>query len=130
VRNGCLLAAFVGVLALAGCGSPPHYALAPTRTCLQQDGARIVAPRNDFVAQTATSGAFRAWLSGTAKGNAVTISFGSNADDAKNIADGYLRFHAKNVGVSDILYTDKNVVLLFREHPSDADLSKVRSCLK
>jgi hypothetical protein len=123
-----LLALLVAVLA-AGCGTPPHYSRDSTRTCFASAGKRITDPAKDFVAESATDGTFRVWLHGK-RGQFVTISFGEDAADAKNIADGYLRFHAKNIGISDILYLEKNVVLLWREHPSDADLGVVRDCLK
>ena len=44
--------------------------------------------------------------------------------------DGYRRFHAKNVGVEDILRTNSNVVMLWRLHPSDTDASRLTDCLK
>lgn len=122
-------AAVLGALALAGCGTPPHYSLAKTRACLKAAGAKIVAPKGDFVAESATGGTFRAELGG-ARGNAVTVSFGTTAAEAKQTADGYVRFHAKNVGISDILSVDKNVVLLWKEHPSEADVTTVTNCLK
>lgn len=124
-----VLLALLAAVVLAGCGTPPHYSLGKSRACFKQAGKRITDPAKDFVAQSATDGTFRVWLHGK-KGQFVTLSFGENAADAKNIADGYLRFHAKNIGISDILYLEKNVVLLWREHPSDAELSEVSGCLK
>ena len=122
-------AAAVGVLALVGCGTPPHYTLSDTRACLKDAGAVIVPPKDDFVAETATAGAFRAELD-PPSGNAVTLSFGESADDAKQTAAGYVRFHAKNVGVSDILEQDKNVVLLWKQHPTQSEQDEVTGCLK
>lgn len=124
-----VLLALLAAVVLAGCGTPPHYSLGKSRACFAKAGKRITDPAKDFVAQSATDGTFRVWLHGK-KGQFVTVSFGEDAADAKNIADGYLRFHAKNIGISDILYLEKNVVLLWREHPSDADLSEVSGCLK
>lgn len=125
---GLLLLA-AAALALAGCGTPPRYSLEKTRSCLAKAGDRIGAPRNDFVAESATVGAFRAELPGAGR-QAVTLSFGENDADAKSLADGYVRFHAKNVGISDVLYLDKNVVALWREHPTPAQLNALRDCLK
>lgn len=116
-------------LALAGCGTPPHWSMSATRACLAKAGDRITPATGDFVAQSATVGSFRAHLRGADR-NFVTLSFGDNASDAKSLADGYIRFHAKNVGISDILYLDKNVVLLWREHPTPAELNALRGCLK
>jgi hypothetical protein len=124
-----LLACLAAALVLAGCGTPPRYSLEKTRSCLAKAGDRIRAPKGDFVAQSATVGAFRAALPGSG-GQAVTLSFGENDADAKSLADGYVRFHARNVGVSDILYLDKNVVALWRQHPTQAQLNALRDCLK
>lgn len=124
-----VLLALLAAVVLAGCGTPPHYSLGKSRACFAKAGKRITDPVKDFVAESATDGTFRVWLHGK-KGQFVTVSFGEDAADAKNIADGYLRFHAKNIGISDILYLEKNVVLLWREHPSDAELSEVSGCLK
>ncbi|MGZ4353873.1 MAG: hypothetical protein ACXVZ4_10015 [Gaiellaceae bacterium] len=124
-----VLVALLAAVVFAGCGTPPHYALDTSRACFEKAGRRITAPAKDFVAESATNGTFRVWLHGK-HGNFVTVSFGEDDADAKNIADGYLRFHAKNVGISDVLYLEKNVVLLWREHPSDAELSDVSGCLK
>ena len=124
-----LLFGVAAALVLAGCGTPPRYSLEKTRACLLKAGDRIGAPKNDFVAESATVGAFRAVLPG-AQQQAVTLSFGENDADAKSLADGYVRFHAKNVGISDVLYQDKNVVALWRQHPTDAQLNALRDCLK
>ena len=124
-----VLLALLAAVVLAGCGTPPHYSLDKSRACFKQAGKRITDPAKDFVAESATDGTFRVWLHGK-KGQFVTLSFGEDAADAKNIADGYLRFHAKNIGISDILYFEKNVALLWREHPADTELSTVRDCLK
>lgn len=124
-----LLLGLAAALALAGCGTPPRYSLEQTRGCLAKAGDRIGAPKNDFVAESATVGAFRAVFPGAQK-QAVTVSFGADAAEAKGLADGYVRFHAKNVGISDVLYLDKNVVALWREHPTPAQLNALRDCLK
>ena len=128
-RPPVIAAAAVGVLALAACGTPPHYALEDTRACLQDAGARIAPSANDFVAQTATAGTFRAVLD-PPSGNAVTISFGDSEEDAKQTAAGYVRFHAENVGVADILEQRKNAVLLWKQHPTEAEQNEVTGCLK
>jgi hypothetical protein len=118
-------------LLLAGCAgsSPTAYSLPKTRDCLKEKGARIAKPAGDFVASTATVGTFRAYLHGK-HGNFVTLSFGADADEAATIAEGYNRFHAKNVGVADILFTDKNVTMLWGEHPSSADTDLVTGCFR
>lgn len=119
-----------GVLVLAACGAPPRYSPAKTRACLAQAGLRVGAtPASDVVAQTAPDGTFRVRFAGP-NANAVTLSFGDGAKDAQDVADGYVRFHARNVGVTDVLFVDKNVVTLWRRHPSDAERAKITGCLK
>lgn len=114
-------------LLLAACGgSGTHlYSPQPTRACLEENGA-TVGGKLDFVASTATGGAFRAGVGG----NRVTVVFGETEDDARQIELAYMRTAAPNVGVSDILGRNANVVLLWKEHPSDDQLRTVAECLK
>jgi hypothetical protein len=121
------LAAVSAAVLVAGCGSPPLHSPSKTRSCLSDAGARTAAPAGDVVATTASEGAFRVLLP---SGNAVTLSFGADADEAAQTVQGYERFHAQNVGLGDVLYSDKNVVMLWKEHPSDADAQLVTGCLK
>ena len=58
------------------------------------------------------------------------MSFGDSADEAADTVLGYERFRGKNIGLSDILYSNRNVVMLWREHPSDDDAARVTDCLK
>ena len=60
----------------------------------------------------------------------ATVLFGASDQEASNLADAYRRFHAKNVGVEDILRTKGNAVLLWQLHPSAPDESNVEDCLK
>ena len=128
MRRILLSAALVCVV--AGCGSPPvsHFSLEKTKACLTGKGARIVRPKSDIVASTASEGTFRAILHGGT--NFVTLAFGADDQEALQIAQGYDRFHAKNVGVADILFRDKNVTLLWKQHPSSDDVDLVSGCLK
>jgi hypothetical protein len=119
------------VLALAGCGGSVSttHSLAKTRSCLEQKGATVGPPKGDFVASTASAGTFRAYLHGK-QGNFVTLLFGADPVEAQTLAQGYDRFHGKNIGVADILFTDQNVTLLWKLHPDTADLDLVTGCLK
>ena len=130
-RTAALTLALVALpLALVACGGPSSYDLAKTRDCLEGAGLTVgPPPADDFVARSATVGSFRASFPGAA-GNAVTISFGESADDAKQTAGGYVRFHARNVGVFDILQVERNAVLLWKQHPTDDERTTVTSCLK
>jgi hypothetical protein len=126
-----VLIALLAVLA-AGCGSNSTstsvYTLAASKQCFETKLGihRFPALTDDFVASTASGGAVRVRLSD----NAVTVLFGQDADEASNLADAYRRFHAKNVGVEDVLQTQGNAVLLWQIHPSASDDSKVKDCLK
>ena len=118
--------AAAALLVLAGCGTPPEHSADKTRSCLEQAGARITAPKGDFVATTATKGAFRVHLGR----NFVTLSFGADVDEAAATVEGYQRFHGKGFGLDNLLYTDKNVVMLWRTHPTDGQAAEISGCLK
>jgi hypothetical protein len=126
-----VLIALLAVLA-AGCGSTSTttsvYSLAASKQCFETKLGihRFPALTDDFVASTASGGAVRVPLSD----NAVTVLFGQGPDEASNLADAYRRFHAKNVGVDDVLQTQGNAVLLWQIHPAATDESKVKDCLK
>jgi hypothetical protein len=120
----------LALLAVAGCGAAKSYDLAKTRACLKDAGMKITPPpKDDVVARSAIVGSFRAVLPKPSE-NSVTISFGESSDDAKNTAEGYVRYHAQNVGVFDILEVERNAVLLWKEHVSDDDRTAVTGCLK
>ena len=55
---------------------------------------------------------------------------GADETEAGGLADGYRSFHAKNVGVEDILRTNGNAVMLWKVHPSDTDEAAMTDCLK
>jgi hypothetical protein len=123
------LAAMLGAMCLlaASCGgSGVHLATATkTRACLVGAGVRI-GGQLDFVASTATGGAFKAHF----PDDDVTVVFGETVADADNINDAYQRFHSKNVGIEDVLKQQANVVMLWRLHPSDQDIAQLTGCLK
>jgi hypothetical protein len=126
MRRATLLGAAI-VLLVAGCGSQTSYTAAKTRACLQSEDARIDSAKGDFVASTATGGAFVAHLSD----NWVTVAFGTKVNDAKDIQIAYQRFARPNVraNITDVLKRYKNAVLLWHQHPADADLALVTGCL-
>jgi hypothetical protein len=121
-------AAFVAAL-LAGCGGGGNpaktiYSRDKTMACLKKANVKI-GGELDFVASTATGGAFKAKV----PGNDVTVVFGQTLDDANNIDQAYVHFHAQNVGIEDVLRQQGNAVMLWHQHPSDDDLSLVTGCL-
>ena len=121
-----LLLCLVAVVA-ASCGNSAdkRYSAQKTKACLTSAGVKLGGSL-DFVATTATGGAFKAHLGQ----NFVTIVFGQTVVDADNINDAYHRFRAKNVGIDDVLRQQQNAVMLWHEHPSNADLSTITTCLK
>jgi hypothetical protein len=126
VRRALVLLA-LGVVA-AGCGqSNPAtkiYNRAKTQACLAAKQVRVGGTL-DFVASTATGGAFKAHP----PGNVVTVVFGQTLSDATNINQAYVHFHAQNVGIADVLRQQGNAVMLWHVHPSDDDLSLIQGCL-
>jgi hypothetical protein len=114
------------VVLLAACGPArePTYDLQKTRSCLVERGAKVGGPL-DFVASTATGGAFHVRL----PANELTIAFGETTGDAEQIEKAYVRFHSRNVGIADILKRESNAVILWKQHPEQTDLDTVTSCL-
>ena len=128
VKRLALAAALV--LALAGCGKSgtPLYTKDATTACLTKAGLDPgpVPGTTDFVANSATGGAFHVTLAG----NQVTVSFGETVADADNLDQAYRRFRSKNIGIDDVLRRQGNAVMLWHEHPEDTQLGTITSCLK
>ena len=120
-----LLAAIVVLAAACGGNGGSLYSLDKTKACLQKDGVRLGGPL-DFVATTATGGAVQAHFAT----NFVTLVFGDTVDKADNINQAYHRFRSQNVGIEDVLRQERNAVMLWHSHPSDADLARITACLK
>ena len=127
-RVALLAIAAVLTLALAGCGGQTTYTLKATKTCLTQRGARIGGSL-DFVAQTATGGAFVTRLGDD---NWVTVAFGQTLNGGIQIEEAYERFAFPNVraGLPDVLKRYDNAVTLWHKHPQDSDLALVVGCLR
>jgi hypothetical protein len=116
-------------LVAASCGppGPKVYNEAKSRACLVAAHVKIVRPpASDFIATTALGGSFRARV----PHNAVTVSFGDTVANGTSLDDAYRNVHAHNVGIDDVLRTQGNAVMLWQQHPSDADLALVQNCLK
>ena len=113
-------------VALAGCGGGSStYSADKSSGCLADKGLRI-GHDVDFVASTATGGSFKTFF----PDNDVTVVFGNDAGDAANLDQAYRRFHAENVGIDDVLFSQGNAVMLWHLHPSDADRATLTGCLK
>lgn len=117
--------ALVLLLAACGGGGSHTYTRKATNACLEAHQIPL-GGNLDFVATTATGGALKAVL----PDNSVTIAFGQTIADADNIYQAYVRFHATNVGVYDVLRQQGNAVLLWHYHPSDQDAQTIGSCIK
>jgi hypothetical protein len=123
-----LLATAVVLLATA-CGppGPKVYSESKSRACMVATRAKVTRPpATDFVATTALGGSFRATL----RHNAVTVSFGDTVANADDLDGVYRTVHAHNVGIDDVLRQQGNAVMLWQQHPRDADLALVQGCLK
>ena len=124
-----VIGAIVGGLLLVGCGSkePKAFGLEATKTCMTAKGVTVGGDL-DFVASTATAGAF---VGTVPDGNSATFSFGTAAKDGRQMVDAYERFAFENVraGLPDVLKLNRNVASLWKTHPSDTDLNIFTSCL-
>jgi hypothetical protein len=124
------LAALLLAGVVAGCGSGKSatsiYSRSKTHACLADKDLHL-GPATDFVASTATGGSLKAHFG---DGNFVTVAFGRTLADANNIQQAYVNFAARNVGIADVLRQQGNAVMLWHEHPSDADVATVTGCLE
>jgi hypothetical protein len=124
-----VLLALALAFAASACGksSEPLYSAQATSACLTKAGFHPtpVTGTSDFVAQSATGGAFQVKLAG----NRVTVSFGETLGDADNIDQAYHRFRSANVGIEDVLRRQGNAVMLWHVHPQDADIATITDCL-
>ena len=128
MRRVVLLPVVLLAFVLAGCGSSKSYSIADTRACLEARGVHTGGTLDDFVASTATGGAFVAVLGD----NSVKIVFGETEDDARQLESAYGRFAFENVkaGLPDVLRRYGNAVTLWHEHPQDSDLALITGCLE
>jgi hypothetical protein len=128
VKRVALIGALLVVAAGCGTSGTPLYTKDATSACLRKAGLepRPVNGTSDFVANSATGGAFHLAVAG----NQVTVSFGDTVSDADNIDQAYRRFRAKNVGIDDVLRRQGNAIMLWHEHPQDTQLGTITSCLK
>ena len=104
------------------------YTREATAACLTKAALqpKAVTEADDFVANSATGGAFSVQLAD----NRVTVSFGETLADADNIDQAYRRFKSNNVGINDVLRRQGNALMLWHVHPQDNDLATITGCLK
>jgi hypothetical protein len=122
----------VAGLLLAGCssGEPSTFKAAPTAKCLTGKGYRVTTDdaKVGVIAANAPNGGLRA----NEPGNAITIAFAQNSDDALKTAAAFKRFAPKKLRphITDVMRIQKNAVLLWTVTPPQAELNKVFACLK
>lgn len=116
----------------AGCssGEPSAYKAGPTAKCLQGKGYKVTTEdaQVGVVAANAENGGLRA----NEPGNALTIAFAKNSDDAIQTAGAMKRFAPKKLRphILDVMRTNKNAVLLWTVTPPQTELDRVYGCLK
>jgi hypothetical protein len=129
-----LLPPLLLVLALlaAGCssGEPSAFTAGPTAKCLRGQDYRVTTDDSKIgvVAANAPHGGLRA----NEPGNALTIAFAQDSDDALMIAGAFRRFAPKKLKkhIDDVLRIQKNAVLLWTVTPPQDEMDKVFGCLK
>jgi hypothetical protein len=119
-------------LLLAGCssGEPSAYKASPTAKCLTGHGYALTT--DDAKVGVVAANAPNGGLLAKEPGNALTIAFGQNSDDALQIAAAFKRFAPKKLRphITDVLRIQKNAVLLWTVTPPQGELDKVYACLK
>lgn len=122
--------ALLGLVA-ASCGAGTSaYKADGTAACLQKGGYRVTTDpaKIGVIAAGAPNGGLRAYE----PGNAVTIAFAGNSDDALAIQRAFRRFAPRKLRrhIADVMRTQGNAVLLWTITPPQEELNKVYACLK
>ena len=117
---------------MAGCssGEPSTFKAGQTAKCLRGKGYLVTT--DDAKVGVVAANAPNGGLLAKEPGNALTIAFGQNSDDAIQIAAAFKRFAPKKLRphITDVLRTQKNAVLLWTVTPPLQELNKVDTCLK
>jgi len=119
-------------LLLSGCssGEPSTFKAAPTAKCLAGKGFSVST--DDAQVGVVAANAPNGGLLAREPGNALTIAFGANSDDAIKIAAAFKKFAPKKLRplIADVLRAQKNAVLLWTVTPPQEEQNKVFACLK
>ncbi len=119
-------------LVLGGCssGEPSTFKAGPTAKCLTGEGYSVTTDdaKVGVLAANAPNGGLRA----NELGNALTIAFAQDSDDAIKTAGAFKRFAPKKLRphITDVMRIQKNAVLLWTVTPPQDELNKVFACLK
>jgi outer membrane murein-binding lipoprotein Lpp len=123
--------ALAGLL-LAGCssGEPSAFKAASSARCLAGKGYRVTT--NDQKVGVVAANAPNGGLLAKEPGNALTIAFGQDSDDAIQIAAAFKRFAPRKLRphITDVLRIQKNAVLLWTVTPPQQELDTAYACLK
>jgi hypothetical protein len=116
----------------AGCNTEPSvYKAAPTAKCLRSKlHYRVTTDPAEIgvVEHTAPNGGLIAFH----PGNAVRMAFAESSDAAPGLEHAYRIFAPKKLRphITDVMRTNKNVVLLWTVTPPQEEINAVYGCLK
>jgi hypothetical protein len=131
MRVGFPILILAGLL-LVGCssGEPSTFKAGPTATCLEGKGYRVTT--DDSKVGVLAANAPNGGLLAKEPGNALTIAFAQDSDDAIKTAAAVTKFAPKKLQphITDVMRTQKNAVLLWTITPPQDELNKVFACLK
>jgi hypothetical protein len=131
MRLALIISIAAGLL-LAGCssGEPSTFKSGPTARCLAGNGYRVTT--DDAKVGVVAANAPNGGLLAREPGNALTIAFAQDSDDAIKTAAAVKRFAPKKLRphITDVMRTQKNAVLLWTVTPPQDELNKVFACLK
>jgi hypothetical protein len=116
----------------AGCtsGEPSAFTAEPTAKCLRGQNYRVTT--DDAKVGVVAANAPHGGLLAKERGNALTIAFAQNSDDAIMVSGAFKRFAPKKLKphIEDVLRIQKNAVLLWTVTPPQDEMNKVFGCLK
>jgi hypothetical protein len=116
----------------AGCtsGEPSAYKAEPTAKCLRDNGFTVTT--DDAKVGVVAANAPHGGLLAKEPGNALTIAFAQDSDDAIMVSGAFKRFASKKLRphIDDVMRLQKNAVLLWTVTPPQDEMDKVFGCLK
>ena len=126
-RRACAL--LCGIVAVAGCrgggaegDSDPRYSAGATRTCLERSGAQVSSEDAEYVTQGDVSRGYEVAF----EHNRLSMAFERTGAVAATTAAGFAKYFVGDGKVQ----RRGNTVLAWDKRPSDAERSRIESCLK
>ena len=127
-----LIVSIAAGLLLAGCssGEPSTFKAGPTAKCLEGNGYSVTT--DDAKVGVLAANAPNGGLLAKEPGNALTIAFAQDSDDAIKTAAAVKKFAPKKLQphINDVMRTQKNAVLLWTVTPPQDEMDTVFGCLK